>query len=159
MLKAVYPGSFDPVTIGHLDIIERSAKLFDELVVGVLNNPNKKYLFTAEERKQLLSLATSHIPNVRVEMFDGLLVDFAKANQAKILVRGLRAVTDFEDEFQRALINRSLDHNIETIFISANEKHLFLSSSAVKEVAAFGGNIELMVPKEIKQFVLDKFKK
>ena len=159
MYKAIYPGSFDTVTFGHLDIIERSAKLVDTLVVAVLENPNKKSLFTVEERIKHLEIVTKYMPNVEIASFGGLLIDFAKQSDANLIIRGLRAVTDFEDEFQRALINRSLAPDIETLFISTNEKHLFLSSSAVKEVAAFGGNIDFMVPEEIKHFLEEKYKK
>lgn len=159
MLKAIYPGSFDPVTNGHLDIIERSAKLADKLIVGILVNPHKKSLFTVEERVSHLNTVTKHIPNVQVEQFQGLLVDFARKMDAKVVIRGLRAVTDFEAEFQMALINKNLNTDVETLFISACTKHLALSSSTVKEIACFGGTIDSMVPEEIKQIVLDKYKK
>lgn len=159
MYKAIYPGSFDPVTNGHLDIIRRSANLVDSLVVAVLENPNKKSLFSVEERIKQLELVTECMPKVKVASFGGLLTDFALETGANVIIRGLRAVTDFEYEFQRALINRNLAPGIETIFISANEKHLFLSSSAVKEVAMFGGNIDDMVPKEVRQLLIEKYKK
>ncbi|MEA4815393.1 MAG: pantetheine-phosphate adenylyltransferase [Lachnospiraceae bacterium] len=159
MLKAIYPGSFDPITNGHLDIIERSSKLVDKLVVSILENPNKDYLFTVEERKEHLKLVTSHLPNVEISSFYGLMVDFAKSINANLVIRGLRAVTDFEIEFQRALINRKLAPEVETIFISASEKNMFLSSSAVKEVAVFGGNLNCMVPPEIIKFVEEKYRK
>lgn len=160
MLKAIYPGSFDPVTNGHLDIIERASKLVDTLVVAVLENPNKSSsLFTVEERKEHLKMVTKHLGNVEISSFKGLLVDFAKEIDAKIVIRGLRAVTDFESEFQMALINRSLNTSVETFFISTSVEYLYLSSSMVKEVAMFGGNIVDMIPAEIKDFVLDKYKK
>ena len=160
MLKAIYPGSFDPVTNGHLDIIERASKLVDTLVVAVLENPNKSSsLFTVDERKEHLKMVTKHLGNVEVSSFKGLLVDFAKGIDAKIVIRGLRAVTDFESEFQMALINRSLNTSVETFFISTSVEYLYLSSSMVKEVAMFGGNIVDMIPAEIKDFVLDKYKK
>ncbi|MGE4215298.1 MAG: pantetheine-phosphate adenylyltransferase [Anaerotignaceae bacterium] len=160
MLKAIYPGSFDPVTKGHLDIIVRASKLVDTLVVAVLENPNKSCsLFTVEERKEHLRMVTKHLGNVEVSSFKGLLVDFANEIDAKIVIRGLRAVTDFESEFQMALINRSLSTSVETFFISTSVEYLYLSSSMVKEVAMFGGNIADMIPAEIKDFVLDKYKK
>ncbi|MEA5085185.1 MAG: pantetheine-phosphate adenylyltransferase [Lachnospiraceae bacterium] len=160
MLKAIYPGSFDPVTNGHLDIIERASKLVDTLVVAVLENPNKSSsLFTVDERIEHLKMVTKHLGNVEVSSFKGLLVDFAKEIGAKIVIRGLRAVTDFESEFQMALINRSLNTSVETFFISTSVEYLYLSSSMVKEVAMFGGNIVDMIPAEIRDFVLDKYKK
>lgn len=160
MLKAIYPGSFDPVTNGHLDIIERASKLVDTLVVAVLENPNKSNsLFTVDERKEHLKMVTKHLGNVEISSFKGLLVDFSKEIDAKIVIRGLRAVTDFESEFQMALINRSLNTSVETFFISTSVEYLYLSSSMVKEVAMFGGNIVDMIPAEIKDFVLDKYKK
>lgn len=161
-MKAIYPGSFDPITYGHLDIILRAAKLFDKIIVGILNNPNKKALFTIEERKEHLHKVLGNIEsasNVEIVVFEGLLIDFAKNQNANCIVRGLRAVTDFEIEFQRSLINKTLNPSIETIFITACSEHMLLSSSAVKEVAYFGGNIDFMVPVEVKDIILDKFKK
>lgn len=160
MLKAIYPGSFDPVTNGHLDIILRAAKLMDQLVVGVLENPNKKNsLFSIDERIEHLKLVTKDLENVEVISFKGLLVDFAEKIDAKVVIRGLRAVTDFENEFQMALTNRSLHSDVETFFISTSVNYLYLSSSTVKEIAMFGGNINGMVPPEVEQVVLDKYKK
>ena len=160
MIKAIYPGSFDPVTNGHLDIIRRAAKLVDVLVVSVLENPHKSSsLFTVEERIKQLKKVTKDIKNVEVSSFGGLLVDYAKQIDAQVVIRGLRAVTDFESEFQMALTNRSLMPELETLFIPTSVEYLYLSSSTLKEVAMFGGNICSMVPCEIKQEVLDKFTK
>ncbi len=160
MIKAIYPGSFDPVTNGHLDIIKRAAKLVDKLVVSVLENPHKSgSLFTIDERIDQLKRVTNNIKNVEVSSFNGLLVDYAKQINAQAVIRGLRAVTDFENEFQMALTNRSLMPVLETLFIPTSVEYLYLSSSTLKEVAMFGGNICSMVPCEIKQDVLDKFAK
>ncbi|MCJ7856789.1 pantetheine-phosphate adenylyltransferase [Lachnospiraceae bacterium NSJ-143] len=160
MIKAIYPGSFDPVTNGHLDIIKRAAKLVDKLVVSVLENPHKSSsLFTIEERINQLKLVTAGIKNVEVSSFKGLLVDYAKQIDAQVVIRGLRAVTDFESEFQMALTNRSLMPDLETFFIPTSVEYLYLSSSTLKEIAMFGGNICSMIPCEIKQEVLDKFTK
>ncbi len=160
MIKAIYPGSFDPVTNGHLDIIKRAAKLVDKLVVSVLENPHKSgSLFTTDERIEQLKRVTKDIENVEVSSFNGLLVDYAKQIDAQAVIRGLRAVTDFENEFQMALTNRSLMPELETLFIPTSVEYLYLSSSTLKEVAMFGGNICSMVPCEIKQDVLDKFTK
>ncbi len=159
MLKGIYPGSFDPVTRGHVDIIERAAKVVDRLVVSVIENPNKKALFTVEERMEHLRLITRDIPNVEVASFQGLTVDFAAQVGARAIIRGLRYVSDFEPEFQMALVNKSLNPEIETLFISADPTRLLLSSSAVKEVATFGGDFAFMVPEEMVEVIADKFKK
>ena len=159
MRKAIYAGSFDPVTLGHLDIIERASKLFDTLVVAVLENPNKTSLFTVEERKEHLELVTQNLHNVEVASFRGLLADFAVEIGATLAVRGLRNAVDFASEYQMYLINRKLGKEIETIFLAADEEHLALSSTNAKEVAVFGGNIEFMVPKEIQPFVIQKYGK
>ena len=159
MQKAIYAGSFDPVTLGHLDIIERAAKLADHLVIAILQNPNKTYLFTVEERKEHLEMVTKHLPNVEVLFFQGLCVDFAKRIGATVAIRGLRNSVDFAAEFQMHLINGQLDNGIETIFLAADKEHLALSSTNVKEVATFGGNIDNMVPKEIEELIHIKYKK
>ncbi|GAA0722843.1 pantetheine-phosphate adenylyltransferase [Clostridium malenominatum] len=154
---AVYPGSFDPITNGHLNIIERASTIFDEVVVGILVNPDKKGLFSIEERVELIKRVTSHIPNVRVESFSGLLVDFMKNNNIKVIVKGLRAVSDFEYEFQMSLMNKKLSQDIETLFMMTSAEYSFLSSSSVKQVAAFGGCIKGLVPDEIIQDIMSKF--
>ncbi|MEZ0535845.1 pantetheine-phosphate adenylyltransferase [Caldicellulosiruptoraceae bacterium PP1] len=155
----VYPGSFDPITNGHLDIIERSSKIFDKLIVAVLINPNKKSTFDIEERVQFIKESTQHLNNVEVEAFKGLLIDFMKLKDAKVIVKGLRAVSDFEYEFQMALLNKKLNPSIETIFMMTNSKYSYLSSSMVKEVARFGGCITDLVPKKIASKVMKKIYK
>ncbi|MBQ4347931.1 MAG: pantetheine-phosphate adenylyltransferase [Firmicutes bacterium] len=159
MLKAFYPGSFDPITNGHLDIIERAAGFVDVLVVGVLENPNKNCLFTPEERKEQIKLVTKHIPNVEVESFCGLLTDFAEKIDARLVIRGVRTASDFETEFQRALTNKRLNSKTESVFLAAKDENMILSSTAVKEVAVFGGNIEWMVPKEIIERIKQKYER
>lgn len=146
MKTAIYPGSFDPVTLGHYDIIERSSQIFDRLIVGVLNNSAKSPLFSVEERVKMLKDVTKELPNVEIKSFDGLLIDFARENQAQVIVRGLRAVTDFEYELQMAQTNRKLDGGLETVFLTTSLQYSYLSSSMVKEVAAFGGDISQFVP-------------
>ncbi|MGB2992069.1 MAG: pantetheine-phosphate adenylyltransferase [Paenisporosarcina sp.] len=154
---AVVPGSFDPVTFGHLDIIKRGASVFDEIHVVVLNNSSKKPLFTVEERMALISEVTSTLPNVHVDSFSGLLVDYANKVNAHAIVRGLRAVSDFEYEMQITSMNRVLDEKIETFFIMTNNQYSFLSSSIVKEVAKYGGNISELVPKQVEAALKMKF--
>ncbi len=149
MKRAVYPGSFDPVTKGHLDIIERAAALVDELIVGVLNNNAKIPLFSVEERVNMLVEVTGHIPNVRVESFSGLSVDFVKSCDARFIVRGLRAVTDFEYELQMAQTNRSIDRGIDTLFFTTALQYAYISSTIVKEVAYYGGDISGFVPESV----------
>ena len=143
---AVCPGSFDPVTNGHIDIFERASAMFDELVVGVFHNPNKKPLFSMQERVELLREATRHIPNIRVDAFSGLLNVYVHSQQAKVIVRGLRAMTDFEYEFQRALLLKSIDPELETVFMMTSNEYSFLSSTGVKELAIFNGKIKGLVP-------------
>ena len=155
MVIAVYPGSFDPVTLGHLDIIERAAKIVDELVVAVLMNGSKSPLFTVTERVDMLREVTKHIGNVKVMSFSGLLVDFAKEINASIIIRGLRAITDFEYELQMAQTNHILNDKIDTVFLTSNLEYSYLSSSTVKEVASFGGDISKFVP----EYVIDRIYK
>ena len=157
MKKAIYPGSFDPVTLGHLDIIERASKLFDHLIIGVLNNSAKTPLFTVEERVSMLKEVTKGIPNVEIQSFDGLLVDFAKERGVKAVVRGLRAITDFEYELQIAQLNRVMAPEIDTVFLTTNLKYAYLSSSSVKEVAAYGGDISPFLTPEVEKRVHDKY--
>ncbi len=158
MNKAVYPGSFDPTTNGHLDIIKRASSLVDTLVIGVLENPSKTPLFSIDERVEHIKMLTKDLNNIEVRPFSGLLSDFVKHIDAKIVIRGLRAVTDFEYEFQMALTNRSLNENMETLFIPTSTQFLYLSSSIVKEIAMFGGDISDMVPEKLKNIIIDKFK-
>lgn len=155
----VVPGSFDPLTNGHLDIIKRSAAVFEDVIVVISNNSAKKSLFTVEERKQLIEDVTSDIPNVRVLTSNGLLVDFAKSVGAAAIVRGLRAVSDFEYEMRITSMNRVLDSSIETFFIMTNNQYSFLSSSIVKEVAQYGGAISELVPKQVEIAMKEKFMK
>ncbi|HBI7255717.1 TPA: pantetheine-phosphate adenylyltransferase [Listeria monocytogenes] len=155
---AVIPGTFDPITNGHLDIIERAAKIFDVLYVSVLNNSSKKPLFTIEERMEMIRQVTAHLPNVQVESASGLTVDYAATRGATAIVRGLRAVSDFEYEMQIASMNRTLNAEIETFFIMTNTKYPFLSSSMVKEVAQYQGDISELVPEIVNEQVQAKFK-
>ncbi|ACK38865.1 pantetheine-phosphate adenylyltransferase [Listeria monocytogenes] len=155
---AVIPGTFDPITNGHLDIIERAAKIFDVLYVSVLNNSSKKPLFTIEERMEMIRQVTAHLPNVQVESASGLTVDYAATRGATAIVRGLRAVSDFEYEMQIASMNRTLNADIETFFVMTNTKYSFLSSSMVKEVAQYQGDISELVPEIVNKAVQAKFK-
>ena len=158
MATAIYPGSFDPPTLGHLDIIRRSAAIFYELVVCVMNNGSKcQSLFTCAERFELLGKITDGIPNVRIETYGGLLADYIKNFDSPVVIRGLRAVTDFDYEFQMALINKKLNKDIETIFMVASEKYTFLSSSAVRELGKYGSELSCFVPEEVEAAVRQKF--
>lgn len=156
MKRAVYPGSFDPVTYGHLDIIRRSAALVDELIVGILQNNNKKPLFSSQERVKILLEATKDMSNVRVEAFTGLSIDFVKKCDAQFLVRGLRAITDFDYELQMAQTNRIMAPDIDTIFLTTSLEYAYLSSSTVKEVAYYGGDISKFVPPGVVRAILAK---
>lgn len=158
MRIGIYPGSFDPVTLGHLDIIKRSSKLVDRLVIGVLNNSSKKPLFTVSERVNMLREVTKSMTNIEVEAFGGLLIDFANLKNADIIVRGLRAVTDFEYELQIAQINHKLNPNIDTVFFTTSVDYAYLSSSVVREIAMYNGEIDELVPREIIHKIYEKYK-
>lgn len=157
MKIAICPGSFDPVTYGHLNIIERSAVLVDELIVAVFRNPNKHSMFTMEERLDMLRESTRYIPNVRVDAFDGLLNEYAEANNCHLIIRGLRAFSDFEYEFQRALLLKKVDPKLETAFFMTEGKYSFLSSTGVRELACFGGDVSKLVPPYVQQVIEKKF--
>jgi len=156
-VKAICPGSFDPITNGHIDIIERASQLFPEVVVGVLQNPSKKPVFTTEERVELIKSAVSHLQNVKVLAFRGLLVDFVNQINGNLIVKGLRAISDFEVEFQMALNNKRMTPEIETMFMMTCNEYSYLSSSMIKELAQFGGSIHDLVPAEVAKALADKF--
>ena len=158
MRKAIYPGSFDPITNGHLDIIKRSANLFDELVIGVLNNSAKNPLFSIDERVNIIKELTKDIPNVAVDSFDGLLVDYAASVDASVVIRGLRAVTDFEYELQIAQTNKVEYPKLETLFMTSSLQYSYLSSTIVREFASYGGDITKFVPESIIPLIQEKFK-
>ena len=158
MAIALCPGSFDPVTLGHLDIIERSSRHFDEVIVAVIRNPQKTAsLFNLEDRQQMLKEATQHLTNIRIEFFKGLLVDFARDHGVDAIVKGLRAVSDFDQELQMAQMNQRLS-GIDTFFLSTSPQHSFLSSSLVREVARFGGDVSGMVPKNVNDRLVETFR-
>jgi len=156
--RAIYPGSFDPVTNGHLDVIERARKLFDEVIVAVAHNDQKHPLFSLEERMSLLRATVDGTRNVEIAPMDGLLVDFAIAREATAVIRGLRAISDFEFEFQMALMNRKLEANVETIFLMPKEEYTYLSSRIVKEIARLGGDVSGFVPLQVAKALGDKLK-
>ncbi len=156
-MTVIYPGSFDPITNGHIDIIERCSQKFDKVIVAVLNNSSKNTLFTVEERVELIERSLEKYDNIEVDAFSGLLIEYAKKKDAKLIVRGLRAVTDFEYEMQMALINQSLYEDLETIFLIANKNYSFLSSSIVKEVSSFGGDVSGLVPNVVLEALNKKF--
>ena len=159
MKRAIYPGSFDPVTNGHLDVVERARKLFDEVVVAVADNDEKQPLFSLGERLDLLQQTVGKIDNVRIAQFEGLLVEFAIAEKASAVIRGLRAVSDFEFEFQMALMNRKLRESVETIFLMPKEEYTYLSSRLVKEIARLGGDVSKFVPGVVASALGKKFEK
>lgn len=153
MKHAIYPGTFDPPTLGHLDLIERAVQLFEKVTIAIGNNTTKKAFFTLEERIEMLKLSTAHLSNVEIEVFSGLLVDYVKTKKTNIVIRGLRAITDFDYEFQIAMTNRKLQSDIETIFLMTSWEYSFVSSSVVKSVIFSKGNYSLFVPKEIVEFI------
>lgn len=155
-MQVIYPGSFDPVTYGHLDIIDRCAKKFDKVIVAILNNSSKKYFFSVEERMEMLKKTLEKYDNVEVDYFSGLLIEYAKKRNCSLIVRGLRAVSDYEYELQMAHVNNKLAENIETIFMVSRQEYSFLSSSIVKEVAMFGGDISCFVPKVVEKALKEK---
>lgn len=159
MSIAIYPGSFDPITCGHLDIITRCSKIYDELIVAVLNNSAKIPLYSTKERMILIEKSISHLENVRVDSFDGLLVDYAKSKKANVIIKGLRAISDFEYEFQMALLNKKLSPELETLFMITSESQSYISSSIVKEIANLGGEIKDLVPDEIIDDLKQKMEK
>lgn len=159
MRTAIYPGSFDPLTNGHLDLVHRAAKLFDRVIIAVARNESKKPLFTSKERLELVRRAVADIPKVEADSFDGLLVDYVKKRKGQAIIRGLRAVSDFEFEFQLALMNRKLNEEVETIFMMPKETYTFLSSRIVKEIAALGGDVSSFVPKHVRKELARKLGK
>lgn len=154
---AIYPGSFDPITKGHLNIIERASKMFDTLIVATLINSNKNSLFSMDERLSMIHESTKHLENVQVDCFSGLLVEYAKKKKANVLIRGLRAVSDFEIEMQMALVNHKLNSSLDTVFLCSDSEFAYLSSSIVKEIASFGGDISDFVSEHVALAVKDKF--
>ncbi len=160
-VKAVYPGSFDPITYGHIDIIERGSKLFDKVVVAILINPQKNPLFTVEERLEMIKESLKHLPENKIEIssFSGLLVDYVKEIQAKAILRGIRAISDFEYEFQMALTNRRLLKKVDTVFMMPDERYSYLSANLVREIASFGGDISHFVPPHVAEKLKEKFNK
>ena len=158
MKTAVYPGSFDPITLGHLNLIKRAARIFDRVYVCVMKNSDKNPLFTREERVELIRRTVLHLPNVEVETSDGLLVNYCRSKGATVIVKGLRAVSDFDWEFQMALANRKIDPAIDSLFLAASEKYMFLSSTVVKEMAKYGADLREFVPREILEDIVEKMK-
>ena len=158
MTTAIYPGSFDPITLGHLNIIRRAAQIFDRVVVCVMKNREKSPMFSIEERVELVTRATERFENVEVATTDILLAEYAKQFEGAVIVKGLRAVSDFDYEFQIALINKKMNPELDTLFLTASEKYTFLSSTAVKEMAAYGADLSELVPKEIIQDIIEKTK-
>jgi len=157
MGPAVYPGSFDPPTFGHIDVARRGSRMFDELVVAVAHNERKKYLFTVEERREMMAEAVKDLPNVTVEIFQGMIIDFVRAKGSNVILRGIRTVSDFEYEFKMALTNREMAKDIETMFVMTDQKFSFVSSSLTKEIAALGGPVESFVPPFVARRLREKF--
>lgn len=157
MIRALYPGSFDPVTNGHIDVMERACQLYEELVVAVSHNVAKHCAFSIEDRVRLIRESTRHLPNLRVEVCPVLIADFAREQQAKVIIRGLRAVSDFEVEFKMALMNKHLNRDLETVFLMTSEKYLFLNSSLVREIASFQGQVAEFVPHCVAESLKEKY--
>lgn len=157
MKIAIYPGTFDPITNGHIDIIRRATVIFDQVIVAVATNPNKSPLFSVEERKEMIATVMHDFPQVTVDSIDGLLVDYAIEKKANAVIRGLRAISDFEFELQMALVNRKLSEDLITVFMMPHENYSYLNSSIVKEVASFGGSIQCFVPEYVRQKVQEKY--
>jgi pantetheine-phosphate adenylyltransferase len=157
MRKAVYPGTFDPVTYGHLDVIKRGSKIFDELIVSVGHNPMKQPLFTITERMDMISKNTREIQNVNVDCFEGMLTDYMKELQTNVILRGIRTLSDFDYEFQRALTNRVLKTDVETVFIMTSQEYSYLNSSLIKEAVSLGGDISMFVPSDVEKLLQQKF--
>jgi pantetheine-phosphate adenylyltransferase len=158
MSVAIYPGSFDPITNGHKDIIDRASRAFDRVIVSVLENPRKLPLFSIDERVEMLNIVSQNYANVEVDSFRGLLIEYARKKNASIIVKGLRAISDFEFEFQMALINRKLDSRLETMFMMTNSRYSYLSSSIVKEVGLYGGDICELVPREVYNIIMRRIR-
>lgn len=158
MKTGIYPGTFDPITNGHLDLVKRGLRIFDEIIIAVAPSPKKQPLFSLEERMKLIREAVKDCRNVKVEAFNGLLVDYAKSKSGAAIIRGLRAVSDFEYELQIALMNRRLDMTIETVFMMPSEEYSYLTSTIVKEVASFGGSIKGLVPEVVERAIREKFR-
>ncbi|SHG96645.1 Phosphopantetheine adenylyltransferase [Thermosyntropha lipolytica DSM 11003] len=158
MKLAVYPGSFDPVTRGHIDILEKTSRLFDQIIIAVVHNVHKKALFTLEERVEMIKESTSHLPNVQVEAFTGLLVDYIRKKNACAIIRGLRTVSDFEYEATMAFMNKNLLPDVDTIFVMSRPEYIFISSSGVKEAALLGGDVSTMVPPAVEKKLREKLK-
>lgn len=156
-MRVLYPGSFDPITNGHMNIIQRASKIFDEVCVAILNNPKKSSLFTIDERINMIEDSCAHLPNIIVRSFNSLTVEAAKNLDCRMIIRGLRAVTDYESEMQMALVNKELNDEIETFFMVADGEYSFLSSSIVKEIASFGGDFERLVPENVSKKLLLKY--
>lgn len=157
MSTAVYPGSFDPITMGHVDVVMRASQMFEQVIMAVVKNPGKKPLISLEDRVKLVRESIRHLSNVKVESFEGLTVDLAKKHQANVIIRGLRAVSDFENEFAMAQINKRLSPDVDTVFLTAGVEYQFLSSSMMKEVAALGGDISGLVPEQVRQYLKQSF--
>ena len=158
MAIAVYPGSFDPVTMGHIDILERTSRIFDKIVVAVVHNVTKQALFTLDERVELIKQSTQHLDNIEVECFNGLLADFLKAKQATVIIRGLRSITDFEYESHMSMMNKKLLPGVDTIFVMSDSQYIFVSSSGVKEAALLGGDVSSMVPPAVEKGLQEKLR-